>query len=517
MNNGMVSLVGAGPGDPGLITVKGLDRLRKADVVLFDRLIPESILSEARTDALLIDVGKIPGSVCNPQSRINDLIVEHGLRGKRVVRLKGGDPFVCGRGSDEVDVCRQRGLPCEIISGISSALAVPAAAGVPLMSRGIAQSFAVITAHAASGKLPDHDFAALTKIDTLVVLMGLANLGEVTTRLIAAGQDANTPVATVASGTTPQQRTVTGTLATIAEDVHAAALRSPVVTVIGEVARFAEAEDVSKSIEDLPLLGKRVIVTQAESTSSNLQRLLADRGANVLHCPLIGIEYPPPADSVAEAIATLRRGDFDLVAFTSVHGARAFWHAVESLGLDARVFARAHVAALGEGTAGELQKHGIKADLIPSIATAERFVEENDAYLADQRRAPRQPAPIKPRVLFPHGDLALPTLKRGLEERGYEIVDPIVYRTTAATPDEPTIEELNNGYDAVLFCSPSAVVGFEHLSIPVRSALVGCIGPTTAAAARERGLTVDIVPDKPGSLELVKALAGRFAHPETVP
>lgn len=239
---GSVALVGAGPGDPGLITVRGLELLRQADVVLHDRLIPVELLAQARPGALIIDVGKRPGSAGVPQSRINRLLVQHARQGGRVVRLKGGDPFVFGRGAEEVDACGAAGIPCSVVPGVSSAVAVPAAAGIPLTERGVASSVAVLTGHSHSG-LDVGALAArcagLATIDTVVALMSRGALAQLAASLIAAGRSPDTPVACVQDGTTADQRVVTGTLGTIVEVAELAQLRSPMVTVVGDVARRA--------------------------------------------------------------------------------------------------------------------------------------------------------------------------------------------------------------------------------------------------------------------------------------
>ncbi|MCA9254162.1 MAG: uroporphyrinogen-III C-methyltransferase, partial [Phycisphaerales bacterium] len=267
-DTGCVYLVGAGPGDPELITMRGMRLLQSADVVLFDRLIAMELLAAAGS-AELIDVGKAPGNHRMTQSRINELIVSHALAGRRVVRLKGGDPLTFGRGLEEWAACQAHGIPCEIVPGVSSVHAAPAAAGVPLTHRGVARSYAVITGQTQDGALPDHDFAALAKIDTLAVLMGLARLREITDGLLRAGRPATTPVAIVASGTTIHQRTITGTLSTIADIAIKEAIQSPAVTIIGDVAAFAiEGGAAIETPVESPLRGKRVVVTQARSTST---------------------------------------------------------------------------------------------------------------------------------------------------------------------------------------------------------------------------------------------------------
>lgn len=509
MARGQVTLVGAGPGDPELITVKGLARLRTADVVLYDRLVGDALLKEVPVGATLIDVGKIPGVERNSQSEINRQLVTQALLGKAVVRLKGGDPLVFGRGSEEIDACREAGIAVEVIPGISSALAAPAMAGIPVTLRGIARSFTVITAHAKTGELPDYDFDALARMETLVVLMGLRTLDALAKKLIDAGLSAETPVATIANATMPQQEIVTGSLSKIAGNVRAAGLAAPVVTVIGAVAiRAANAIQIASlcKSELSGLKGRRVVVTQAASTSSNLQRLLSAQGAQVVHCPLIEIGMVGPNDEIRSAVDGLRAGRFDWVVFTSVHGVRAFWQQVQSLRWDARVFGRARLAALGHGTAAELAQAGLQADLIPAEALATSLVASIKKELFENDTCEGEAS-----VLFPRGNLALPTVKQGLAACGFEVVDPIVYETHPVEMLTRQRRMFELGFDALVFCSPSAVDGFVRQQIVMNGAVVGCIGPTTAAAARAHGLQVDVVPDRPGSGGLVAALAQHFS------
>ncbi len=512
---GRVILVGAGPGDPGLITVKGLDYLRRADVVLYDRLIGHMLLNEALTGAMLIDVGKMPRSSQNPQHDINQQLIEYARAGKLVVRLKGGDPFVFGRGSEEVDVCRAAGIACDVIPGVSSALAAPAAAGIPVTLRGVARHFTVLTAHAETGEIPDYDFDGLAKLDTLVVLMGLRALRPLTRRLIKAGRNADTSAATIASATTPAQRVVTGTLANIADRVDAAGLSSPVVTVVGSVA--ARADDVAAHAEDIvnrmdeedrrhhmrALAGRRVVVTQAETTSSNLHRLLHAHGAEIVHCPLIAIATEPMTDSLRNVFDELRDGCFDWLVFTSVHGVRSFWQLLRAAGYDARTVGRARVTALGKGTAAALSEFGLHADLVPIRALATELASELIGRIEEEKLS-------NPRVLFPRGNLALPTMKDNLTTTGCTVIDPIVYRTHPQALSHEQRARLNDGVDAILFCSPSAVESYARQQIEVGNAIIGCIGPTTADAANELGIRVDIVPREPGSDGLVRALVAHF-------
>lgn len=504
---GRVFLVGAGPGDPDLITMRGVKMLRSADVVLYDRLVASDLLAFAEF-AELIDVGKVPGSHRLTQEGINRLIVDQAMAGRCVVRLKGGDPLTFGRGHEEYIACVEHGIECEIIPGVSSVHAVPAAAGIPLTHRGVASSFVVITGRSRDGELPDHDFDALAGIDTLVVLMGLSTLREITGGLLAAGRDADTPAAVIASGTTPSQRTVRGTLKTIADAAMAARLESPAITIIGKVAMFGNADDLGTQTQvDLPLHRRRVVVTQAASTSTRLQQMLSVQGAEVVNVPLIKIAFPESSLQLRETMRLLATDDFDVIAFTSVHGVRGFRFAMENAGIQMSAIRHARVAVLGAGTAEEVRKIGLTPDIIPTLALADQLVVAIDGGIARSHIGPR-------RVLFPRSNRALPTLKRGLMDRGFHVVDPVVYETSDCDATNKDLAILRRGFDVILFCSPSAVQRFTTLGIGVGNALVGCIGPTTAESARDAGQLPDIVPNQPGSRGLVDALVERIRSKE---
>lgn len=505
---GKVYLIGAGPGDPELITMRGLKLLRAADVVLYDRLIAVELLAMAE-NAEWIDVGKTPGAHRMRQIDINRLIVRHAKLGKRVVRLKGGDPLTFGRGMEEFQACREDGIDCEIVPGVSSVHAVPAAAGIPITHRGVARSYAVITGQSQDGMLPNHDFSALAKVETLVVLMGLSNLAEIAERLITAGRAVDTPVAAIASGSTPAQRVVTGTLANIADDVRSAQLESPVVTVIGPVAAFAHSNVARAATPTGKLAGRRVLVTQAESTSTNLQSLLMARGANVVNVPLIEITYPTPTPETANALRCLTDNAYDVLAFTSVHGVRGFANALASVGVSTDSIRGIRIAALGHGTAAEASRIGLTVDVIPHRALACDLVSAIDEAIPRSRDDAR-------RILFPRGSRALPTLPAGLAARGFEVTQPVVYETVDAEPGTHEIQTLSSAFDAILFCSPSAVQRFSSLGIAPHDAVIGCIGPTTASEAARLGLPADVVPAEPGSRGLVAALVEHLATQETL-
>jgi len=477
---GVVYLVGAGPGDPGLMTVRGRDLLRSADVVVFDRLIGRELLAESRDGAELVDVGKMPGRHRVPQEQINEIIVDRARRGLTVVRLKGGDPFVFGRGFEEWTACREAGVECIVVPGVSSALAAPAAAGIPVTSRGVAASVAIATAENAAENRPAFDATALARIDTVVILMGRARLEQVTRSLIAAGRDPSTPAACIERATTPRQRVTVATLATIAVAVERDGLCAPIVTVVGEVAAYAADRGARGQS---PLCGKRIVITRPRSSSNELERMLSAAGATTIRCPMIRIVYPTSNDALDEAIRKIDR--YHWLVFSSVHGVIGFWRRLAILGLDARALGSCKVAAVGPATAKRLRRQGILPELVPPAfdgdALARSICESSSAPLG--------------RVLYPCGNLARPTVPEALRRCGARVDAIEVYTTVDATPSEMTRKLISEGVDAMLFCSPSAVRRFATLGLRAEGALIACIGPTTAAAARSAGLQVDVIAD----------------------
>jgi uroporphyrinogen III methyltransferase/synthase len=517
---GKVYLVGAGPGDPGLITVTGLDRIREADVIVYDRLVSARLLDHARPDAELIYVGKTPGQdrgpdlqgiegqdgSPDPQAEINRTLIEQARQGRNVVRLKGGDPFVFGRGGEEAEALRDAGIPFEVVPGITSAIAVPAYAGIPVTHRGVASSFAVVTGHEDPAKDETAiDWAHLaTAVDTLVFLMGVRNLPDIVARLTEHGRSPQTPVAVIQWGTTPEQRTVTGTLADIAQVVEKAGVRAPAITVVGEVVRL---RDAISWFEDRPLFGKRVLITRTRRQASNLARLLADEGAIPVELPSIEIEPIEDREAVDAAIETLRAGGYAWAAFTSANAVELFFEQLAERGLDARAFAGVRIAAIGPATAQSLAMRGLRADAVPEEYVAEAVVEALRGQIAPGDR-----------VLLPRAESARAELVRGLEAMGAAVDEIPIYR--AAVPSEASPEvlaELRAGrIDVVTFTSSSTVRNLlAMLGDPpgggLERPLIACIGPITAQTARELGLRVDVVAEEYTVEGLVAALRDEFA------
>ena len=467
-----VYLVGAGPGDPGLLTVRGAEVLASADVVVHDRLASSVLLDLAPAGAARVAVGKTPRGPSTPQEEINRLLVEHGLAGRSVVRLKGGDPFVFARGGEEAAALAAAGVAFEVVPGISSAIAVPAYAGVPVTMRNLATSFTVVTGHGDPWADTETDWGAVAGMavsgGTVVVLMGVATRADIAARLVAGGLAPSTPVVAVRWGTRPEQRTLRTTLA----DLGAAAVSSPSVIVIGAVAGM----DLGW-FESRPLFGRTVVVTRARDQASTLVEGLRRLGAATIEVPAIRVADPAD-DGRALARAAGTAAQHDWVVFTSVNAVERFLPLLP----DGRAFGSARIAAVGPGTAEALRRWHLVADLVPPRAIAESLVE---AF-----------PPGPGRVLLPQAAGARPTVADGLAAAGWDVVAVEAYRTESATPS-PAALAAAAAADAITFTSASTVTG--HLaaaggagSLP---AVVASIGPVTTAALEAAGVEVTVEAD----------------------
>ena len=459
-----VFLVGSGPGDPGLITVRGLDLVRRAEVLVVDRLAGPELPLEAPEGCVVIDAGKAPGRVAMTQDEINACLVEHGQAGRFVVRLKGGDPFVFGRGSEEAEALHAAGVPYEVVPGVSSAIAAPSAAGVPVTHRGLATHVTIVTGHEDPAKPETQtDWASLARAGgTLVLLMGVGRLAGIAEALVAGGRSPDTPVAIVERATSPTQRVTTGELATIARTAEAAGVSSPAVTVVGDVVAVRDAIGWA---ERLPLAGRVIAVTRPRAQADGLSRRLADLGARVVQAPLIRTEPVPGAPIDASA--------YDIVVVTSPNAPALL---LERIGGDARALHGVEVAAIGPATATALREIGVVADLVSERAVAEALLD----LLAD-RAAGR-------RVLIARAEEARDLLPEGLAARGADVEIAVLYRTVPVVPDS----EAALGADAVAFTSASTARAFAAAFADrdldgVRGV---AIGPATSAAMRELGIPV---------------------------
>jgi uroporphyrinogen III methyltransferase/synthase len=447
--------------------VRGAELLARADVVVHDRLAHPALLDLAPESAERIDVGKAPGRVAMDQAGINATLVELGLAGRCVVRLKGGDPFVFGRGGEEAEALIAAGVPFEVVPGITSAIAAPAYAGIPVTHRGLSTHVTIVTGHEDPAKgSTDTDWASLARAGgTLVILMGAGRLESIVDLLIEHGREPDTPVAAVRWGTRAEQSTTRATLSTIT----ALGVSSPSAIVVGPVARLDLAW-----FESRPLFGRRIVVTRAREQASSLRTRLEQLGAEVIELPTIAIE---PLPVTLPDLATVT-----WLVFTSVNGVDGFFaRGLAPRGLDARALGPVRVAAIGPGTAAALAAHGITADLVP-----ERFVAESllEAF---------PPARHGDRVVLARADQARDVLPDGLERLGYAVAVLPVYRTVTAAPDVEELARVRDGaVDAVTFTSSSTVTNFCDLvgPLPDPAPAVVSIGPVTTDTARARGLTV---------------------------
>jgi uroporphyrinogen III methyltransferase / synthase len=472
-----VHLVGAGPGDPGLLTVRALEVLRRADVVVYDRLSQESLLDLAPEGAERIDVGKAPGQVRLDQDEINALLVERGRKGETVVRLKGGDPFVFARGGEEAAALAAAAVPFEVVPGITSAIAVPAYAGIPVTLRHSSTSVTIVTGHEdpAVGEEGTVDWEAVARVGgTIVILMGVARIARIAEALMAGGRSPDTPVAATQWGTRPEQRTVRATLATIAT----APLGSPSTIVVGDVA----ACDLAW-FENRPLLGRRVVVTRARAQAGELVARLAALGAATVEVPAIEI-VDPDDGGAALAAAVERLGDYDWLVLTSPNGARRLLDALDRAGRDARALGGVRLATIGPGTAAALAEARLVPDLVPP-----RYVAES---LLDSFPDPPGSGGEGGRVLLVRAAVARDVLPAGLAARGWEVDVVDAYRSEPVPLSDVQAKALADA-EIVTFTSSSTVTNLvaaaEGRPLP---SVVAAIGPVTAATARDHGLSVAV-------------------------
>ncbi|QHW34151.1 uroporphyrinogen-III C-methyltransferase [Paenibacillus rhizovicinus] len=512
-SKGKVYLVGAGPGDPKLITLRGMECIAACDVIVYDRLASPRLLRYLKPGTEKIYVGKLPDRHTMKQEDINQLLVDLALQGKIVTRLKGGDPTIFGRVGEEAELLHQHDIEFDIVPGITSAIAVPAYAGIPVTHRDLASSLSIITGHESPDKLDYsiHWDKVTLATGTLVFLMGVAKIGYIAEQLMNNGKPANTPVALIRWGTRVEQRTVTGTLETIEAIVKAADFKPPAVIVVGDVVLQREKLNW---YERKPLFGTRVLVTRARAQSSDLSERIEALGGEPCEFPVIETRPASQPDAVAELEAALADAErYDWLMFTSVNGVDYFFESIKKLRIDIRKFHRARIAAVGPKTAEALEKRGLAVDVLPVKFQAEDLL----VSLYDQLE-PGQ------RVLLPRGDLAREVLPRELKARGLEPVEIDVYETVIAQDqDEEVLEHLRSGgIHVITFASSSTVtnllevlrrMGVEQPLELLKGIDIACIGPVTAKTAVEAGLTVTIQPEDATIDGLIDAIAeSRLAH-----
>jgi len=505
---GWVSFVGSGPGDPGLLTVRAVDLLRQADVVVTEvpeheslvRILlglPQPVATDdpcAATDGPeLVDGGFGEDGQPLTHAARAKVVVKHAKKGARVVRLMTGDPFLYASGPEEAQACVKAGIPFEIVPGVSSVSAVPAYAGIPLTTKDN-REVAVVT---CGEKV---DWSQYADRRTLVLLSAVGMIGDISKALLEAGRSPQTPVAMTRVGTTTEQATVTSTLEHIAADARAARMAPPAVTVIGDV---VDLRETLSWFETKPLFGWRVLVPRTKEQAGTLSQRLRGYGAVPEEVPTISVEPPRNPLQMDKAIRGLVEGRYEWIAFTSVNAVKAVREKFEEYGLDARAFSGLKIAAVGDKTAQAIAAWGLRADLVPSgEQSAAGLLEDWPEY--DEVLDPIN------RVFLPRADIATENLVAGLIDLGWECDDVTAYRTVRATPPPaPTRDAIKTGkFDAVVFTSSSTVRNLVGIAgKPHPSTVIAVIGPATAKTAEEHGLRVDVLSPKPDVEELVDALA----------
>lgn len=502
---GKVYLVGAGPGDPGLFTLRGKEVLGEAEVVIYDYLANEELLAFAPREAEKIYVGKKGGDHTLSQEAINRLMVEKG-RDQVVVRLKGGDPFVFGRGGEEAEELVAAGIPFEVVPGVTAAAAVPAYAGIPLSHRDLTASVAFVTGHERADR--DDSKIAWEKlagaVGTLVFFMGVKNLPEIVRQLTAHGRPASTPVAVIRWGTMPEQRTVTGCLEDIVERVKAADLKPPAIVVVGDVVKLREKLNW---FESRPLFGRTVVVTRAREQASGFKRLLQDLGARCVEFPTIAIEPPESWAPLDRAVS--RVGSYDWVLFTSLNGVRCFMERLTAGGGDVRDLKGVRLGAIGPKTAEALEAFGLRLDLVPGEYRAEAILD----VLQGEDLVGR-------RFLLPRAAAARDVLPETLKRRGAEVDVVPAYRTVLPAEKSGKIMKLlhEGEIHCITFTSSSTVGHFFSLLKPhdvrplLKDVVLACIGPITADTLRTFGWEPTVTAEEYTVPGLVRAICDHFSR-----
>ncbi len=498
---GKVYIIGAGPGDPGLITVKGLRCLKEADAIIYDHLVNPEIIDHAKASARLIYAGKKGGAHTLPQDEINRLLVEEASRGNIVARVKGGDPFIFGRGGEEAEVLAGAGIPFEVVPGVTSAIAVPAYAGIPLTHRGYTSTVAFITGHEDPTKEhSDIDWKTLSGIGTLVFLMGVKNLAQIAGSLIEHGKDAHTPAALIRWGTTEDQETLTAALQDIAAKAEERRFSPPSILVVGDVVGLREA---LSWFEKRPLFGRGVVITRPEAQAEEFAAILRLQGARVIHFPTIRIVPPEKYDDLDRAIGQL--SVYKWIIFTSANGVTFFLNRLRELGKDMRDLKGLRICTIGPATAAKIEALGIRVDLVPDVFISEGVVTAfRDIDIKGSR------------TLLPRAEAARDVIPEGLAKLGATVDVVTAYRTVNSGKSRSELEPLiNEGkVDVIAFTSPSTVIHFmeimgKEFSLPPQIK-IACIGPVTAAAVKKAGLRIDIMQERYTIPALVETLAEHF-------
>jgi len=502
MSEGKVYLVGAGPGDPKLITVRGMELMQTADCIVYDRLANPLLLTLAKHDAELIFCGKLPDRHILTQEEINEVLIAKAAEGKKVVRLKGGDPTIFGRVGEEAEQLANHGIPYEIVPGITSGIAASAYAGIPLTHRDFSSSVAIVTGHERPEKTESSiNWEKLaTAVETIVFYMGVTNLKFICEQLIKYGRSPQTPAAMIRWGTTVEQSTIVGTLLDIAEKKEKAGMTNPAVVIVGEVVSLREK---LQWFEKKPLFGKRVLVTRARSQASELSEKIAELGGEAFEYPLIRMQSPSDSAPLDNALREL--GTYSWVMFTSPNGVEFFFKRMRELGIDIRTMT-GKIAAVGPKTAEALLERGLTVSVTAAEFHAEGLLESLQGQLAKGER-----------VLLPRADIARKTLPRALQELGLHVTEADTYETVIdASNTEQVMKMLHNkSIHIITFTSSSTVKNFveamsgQDLPSLLAGVEIACIGPITAETARDCGLNVQIVAAESTIEGLLEALATR--------
>ena len=504
---GKVYLVGAGPGDPGLITVKGRQCLEQAQVVVYDRLMDPSLLRSVPESTQSVFVGKERGRQAMTQDEINQFLVDRASEGKTVVRLKGGDPFVFGRGGEEALALAAQGIPFEVVPGITSSIAAAAYAGIPVTHRGLATTFTVVSGSEDPSK-PDSSvpWEVLAKNGgTLIVLMGMAALQSITDTLGQTGMATDTPAALVNWGTWAKQVTVTGNLGNIVQKGKDAGLKPPVVAIFGDVVKLREK---ISWFDRRPLFGKKVLVTRSRTQASRLVGLLEDLGAETIEIPAIQVEPLDDYSELDDALASLQT--FGWVIFASTNAVESVFQRLQIQGKDSRAYGGTLIGAIGPATSSALANRGLKADFVPSRSISEAVVDELSKLEWGEEWSGTP-------VLIPTADIGRDALANGLTAMGAQVERVTAYRTTSSQGMADRVQEaMESGLDAITFTSSSTVRNLLDMLGGGNALLQGipliCIGPTTAATAKELGLKVDLVAQEHTVEGLVSAVVEFFVE-----
>ena len=499
---GKVYIIGAGPGNPGLITVKGLELLKVADVIVYDHLVNQNLLDYAKNDSQKVDAGKQVGKKVLEQKEINKLLVKEAKKNKFVIRLKGGDPFIFGRGGEEVETLTQSGIHFEVVPGVTSAVAAPAYAGIPLTHRGLASSVALVTGHEDPTKeISTVDFKKIAQsVDTLVCLMGVGKIDGIIKQINESGKSPETPVAIVERGTYASQRVIQGKLKDILPKARKAHLKPPAVIVVGEVVRLRET---NVWFESLPLFGKTVVVTRPKEQARLFTNLLEQAGAQVIPFPTIEVVAPESFKSMDKKIKRLK--EYDYLVFTSVNGVKAFISRMQRLRKDARCLNGIKIAAIGEMTAHVLREHFLYPEIVPETFTSMHLANEFKKEVVKGKN-----------LLLIRSELANDVLPGQLRKMGASVDEVSAYTVRKVNAGLKKVKQLfrNHGVDLITFTSPSTVTGFvslmkgEPMAKLLKGVKVAAIGPVTKKELTKQGMRVSITAFKhtvPGLVDAIIA------------